>query len=834
MKHRLREVVAKVRKTTGTSWAYLGRNGLFRRLIGFWRGLKSRWRQTRFFLWWQAFRQKHPRLATFALWSMISSLVILLLLLGLYLILLLGHLGPIPSYEELRSLRTEQASEIYSADGQLLGRFYRKQRVNASLEELPEFIRHALIATEDARFFDHHGIDYKALFRVFFKTLLLQKEESGGGSTLSQQLAKNLYPRRRFRWFSLPINKLREMLIAHRLEAVYSKEELLRLYLNTVPFGEDIYGIKLAARRFFDKEPAELKIEEAAVLIGMLKANTTYNPVLHPEKASQRRNLVLAQMNKYGYLSESEKDSLQQLPLRTSYTGNRQGLAAHFREQLRRQVEEILETEYKQNGYPYNLYTDGLRIYTSIDSRLQAYAEEAVKKELAQLQQRFWKRWRPSKKLIDQAVRKSERYRKMKAAGLSEREIDLAFRQKRPMQIYDPVTGTDKQVEFSPRDSVAWYLGILHSGFIALQPETGAILAYVGDANYKHFQYDYVQARRQVGSIFKPIVYLAAMQAGLNPCDYRLAERKTYPEYENWTPENAESQYGKWYTFRGALMHSVNTISVEVCLETGLNKVIDLAYELGVESDLPKGPALALGAADLSLMEMAIVYGSLANRGRKPEPFFIQRIESADGREIYTYSMPEREELFLAIEPSDALLITDLLKSVIDGGTAASLRSKFGVQGDWAGKTGTSQNQADGWFMAYSPALVVGAWVGANSPQVHWPDLYSGQGSRTALPMVGRFLQKYQKDRKYRKWRSQTFPPLTEKQRFFLDCPPAVLDSIQYDEIFRGGDFSEWIRWVTDPEYREIHRKEEQKERQKKREERKKKRKEFFRGLFKQ
>lgn len=833
MKHRLREVVVKVGKMASLVKRRFGQWSFFRRILQAWHFFANRWRQTRFFLWWQAFRQKRPRLAAFAKWSAVLSMVGLSMLLALYFALVWGYLGRVPSYEELRSLRTEQASEVYSADGQLLGRFYRKQRVNASLEELPEFVRYALIATEDARFFEHHGIDYKALFRVFFKTLLLQKEESGGGSTLSQQLAKNLYPRQRFRWFSLPVNKLREMLIAHRLEAVYNKEELLRLYLNTVPFGEDIYGIKLAARRFFDKEPSALKVEEAAVLIGMLKANTAYNPVLHPQQALHRRNVVLAQMSKYAYLSESEKDSLQQLPLKTAYTGNRQGLAAHFREQVRRQAEEILETAYKQNGQPYDLYTDGLRIYTSIDSRLQAYAEEAVKKELARLQKRFWKRWKPSKRWIDREIRKSKRYQKMKAAGFSEKEIEAAFRQKRPMQVYDPITGADKRVEFSPRDSLAWYLGLLHTAFIALQPQTGAVLAYVGDADYKHFQYDYVRARRQVGSIFKPVVYLAAMQQGLNPCDYRLAERKTYPEYENWTPENAESQYGKWYTFRGALMHSVNTISVEVCLETGVDKVVELAYELGVESDLPKGPALALGAADLSLMEMAVVYGSLANRGRKPEPFFIKRIESADGREIYNYRIPEREELFIAADPSDVALITDLLKSVIDGGTGAALRNSYGIRGDWAGKTGTSQNQADGWFMAYSPALVVGDWVGANSPQVHWPDLYSGQGARTALPIVGRFLQKYQKDRKYRKWKAQAFPPLTEAQRLFLDCPPAVLDSMQYDEIFKGGDFAEWIRRVTDPEYRKTKKGNNQTARQEKKEERKKKRKEFFKGLFK-
>ncbi len=777
---------------------------------------------------WVAFAERHPLMAAFAKWGSLSGGILLLFLLIFYGLLLSGRFGPLPGYDALRHLRTEQASEVYSSDGQLLGRYYHQQRVNASLEEIPEVLRHALIATEDARFLEHRGIDYKAMLRVFFKTLLMRKKEAGGGSTLSQQLAKNLYPRRRFKLLSLLINKSREMIIAHRLEAIYSKEELLRMYLNTVPFGENIYGIKLASQRFFGKEPSGLKAEEAAVLIGMLKANTAYNPVLHPERALERRNLVLAQMSKYGYLDERLKDSLQQLPLQLSYTEDRVDLAGHFLAEVRRQAEEILEALYTTDGRAYDLRTDGLRIYTTLDSHLQAYAERAVRQQLAVLQKRFRKQWHPSKKLLAKAMRETERYRKMKRAGKTEREIGAAFRQKRPMQIYDPVQGGLREVEMSPLDSLKWYLGILHGGFMAMQPETGAVLAYVGDADYRYFQYDYVQARRQVGSIFKPIVYLAGMQAGMNPCDYLQAERKTYEQYDGWTPENADNQYGRWYSFRGALMHSVNTISVQVCLEAGVQRVIELAYDMGVVSELPEGPALALGAADLKLSEMAVVYGTLANRGRQPEPYYIERIESAGGELLYEYRRPEREELFVAMAPEDAALITELLRSVIEGGTGASLRSVYGIRGDWAGKTGTSQNQADGWFMAYSPAMVVGVWVGANSPRVHWPSLYSGQGARTALPIAGRFLQAYQRDKRYRKWRARRFPALTEAQRLFLDCPP-VLDSLEYDEIYRGGDFTEWIKRVTDPAQREERRE----QRQQKKEERREKRKEFFKGLFK-
>lgn len=832
MKHPFKQLVAtlqKLNKSLTRLASSMAQNTPLQKIRTYKQNLQKTLQQNRLFLLWLAFRQTRPRLAALAKWSAILLLITTATLTGLYLALLSGTFGPIPSYAKLRSLRTNQASEVYSADNQLLGLYYHEQRINISPEELPDFIKNALIATEDARFFQHKGIDYKAMLRVFFKTLLFQQEEAGGGSTLSQQLAKNLYPRQRFKFLSLPINKLKEIIIAHRLETIYNKEELLHLYLNTVPFGEDIYGIKLASHRFFDKEPANLQIEEAAVLIGMLKANTTYNPVLHPQQALQRRNVVLNQMNKYGYLNKSEKDSLQQLPLKIAYTGNRNSLAAHFREQVRKQAEEILENIYKQNGQAYDLYTDGLRIYTTIDSRLQTYAEQAVKKQLAIIQKRFQKQWTPPKQLLKKAIQQSERYKKMKAEGKSEKEIAKAFRQKRTMQIYDPVQGKLVSKKISPRDSLIWQLGILHAGFVAMHPQTGALLAYVGDANYEHFQYDYVQTHRQVGSIFKPIVYLAAMQAGINPCNYRLAQRKTYEQYENWTPENAESQYGKWYTFRGALMHSVNTISVELCLETGIERVIKLAYDLGVETDLPKGPAIALGAADLSLMEMITVYGSMANRGRKPQPFYIQRIETADGVEIYQYHPPKQKELFQAINPTDALLITNLLQSVVEQGTAASLRHTYNIKGDWAGKTGTSQNQADGWFLAYSPSMVVGCWIGANSPQVHWPTLYSGQGARTALPVVGAFLRTYQNDQHYRKWHNQKFPQLNEQQQIYLHCQPDVLDSIQYSEIFHGGNFNDWIRWVTDPQHRQ-----EQKIKQKqKRQERQKKRKKFFKDLFK-
>ena len=814
MKQRLTEVVARLRE-------FLAPLRKARARLLAWPPLQFLREQ------WMAFAERRPRLAAFAKWSSLLGFLLLLFLLVFYSLLLSGRFGPLPSYAELRHLHTEQASEVYSADGQLLGRFYRKQRVNASLEEIPKTLRDALIATEDARFLEHRGIDYKAMLRVLFKTLLLQKKEAGGGSTLSQQLAKNLYPRRSFRLLSLPINKSREMIIAHRLESIYSKEELLRMYLNTVPFGENIYGIKLASQRFFGKEPADLKTEEAAVLIGMLKANTTYNPVLYPERALERRNVVLAQMSKYGYLEEGVKDSLRQLPLEISYTEDRVGLAGHFREEVRRQAEGILESIYTTDGRPYDLKTDGLRIYTTLDSRLQAYAEQAVRKQLPVLQKRFDRQWKPSKQLLASAMRRSERYQKMKRAGKTDKEIGAAFRQKRPMQIYDPIRGTLREVEMSPRDSLIRYLGILHTGFIALQPETGAVLAYVGDADYRYFQYDYVQANRQVGSVFKPIVYLAGMQAGMNPCDYIQAERKTYEQYDGWTPENADHQYGQWYSFRGALMQSVNTISVEVCMQAGVERVVKLAYDMGIVSELPEGPALALGAADLKLSEMAVVYGTLANRGRQPEPYYIERIENAEGELLYEYRRPEREELFIAMVPEDAALITDLLRAVIDGGTGASLRSTYGIRGDWAGKTGTSQNQADGWFMAYSPALVVGVWVGANSPRVHWPSLYSGQGARTALPIAGRFLQAYQRDKRYRKWRTRRFPALTEEQRAFLDCPP-TLDSLEYEEIYHGGDFTEWIKRVTNPEQRKKSRE----QREEKRAERKERRKEFFRGLF--
>jgi penicillin-binding protein 1A len=437
-----------------------------------------------------------------------------------------GVLGPLPTYAELMAIQTRTASEVFSEDGVLLGKYYVENRVNADFEEISPNIINALVATEDARFFEHSGIDMRAWARVIIKSLLLFDESSGGGSTLSQQLAKNLYTRRDYWMMSLLVNKIREMFVARRLERIYTKEELLRLYLNTVPFSENVYGVKVASQRFFNKSPEDLAVEEAAVLVGMLKATTIYNPVRNPERALARRNTVLNQMEKYEYISEAECDSLKGLPIALKYhkEGHHSGLATYFREHLRLELDEVLKNYKKPDGSSYNLYTDGLKIYTTINARMQQYAEEAVSEYMPKLQQQFNKGWKKGvpwggPRTLRKAMEGSKRYQNLKAKGLSEKAIEDIFNHPVRMTIFSWEEGEVEQ-EMSPLDSIKYYLTIINTGLLAIDPETGLIRAWVGGIDHKYFQYDHVKSRRPVGSIFKPVVYAQALLEGMLPCEY--------------------------------------------------------------------------------------------------------------------------------------------------------------------------------------------------------------------------------------------------------------------------------------------------------------------------
>lgn len=734
-----------------------------------WRNIRSRYMQV---------YRRYPKLV--AAGSIFGGLGFLgaMTLFSIAVLTYFGAFGPLPTYGDLRNIQNYNASELYAEDGVLLGKYYVENRTNADFDEISGPIAEALIATEDARFFEHRGIDFRALFRVLFKSIILSDDSSGGGSTLSQQLVKNLYPRKDYTLFATLINKLREAYVARRLEKIYSKEELLKLYLNTVPFGEDIFGIKVASQRFFSKSPKELRIEEAAVLVGMLKANTYYNPVRHPERAKERRNTVLTQMAKYGYLEEALLDSFTQIPLEVDYfrEGSNQGLATYFREHLRQELEEILEDYKKPDGSSYNLYTDGLKIYTTIDARLQQYAEEAVEEHLSKLQEDFYKDWRRgkpwgSKANLDRAMKRSDRYQALKKKDLSDEAIEEIFNQPVEMRIFSWV-GEEEVKEMTPLDSIKYYLTILNAGFLAMNPQTGLVRAWVGGIDHEYFQYDHVKSTRQVGSTFKPLVYAQALRSGMLPCEYTYNRLVEYVDLNNWEPRNSDGEYGGVYSMEGALSQSVNTVTVEIALRAGVDSIRNLAREMGITNNIPQVPSIALGTAEASLYDMVEVYGTFANRGVRPDMHYIDRIETNKGEIIAEFPRPDPKQFKRVLDINHADIMIKMMASVVDSGTARRLRYEFGLYGDLAGKTGTTQNHSDGWFIGYNPELVAGAWVGAESPSIHFRSMKLGQGSNTALPIYGRFMKKVYKDPNFKNIRRARFTAMADSIAALMVCPP--------------------------------------------------------------
>ncbi len=696
----------------------------------------------------------------------------------LYIAVWLGVGGQLPSYDSLNHIRHDVASEVFSSDGLLLGTYYRENRIPAEYSELPDHLIYALIATEDARYYQHSGVDKWSMVRVMTKSIILRDQSSGGGSTITQQLAKNLFPRKGNGLFYLPFHKIREMMVAGRLEKIYSKQEILALYLNTIPFGENLYGIQSASRRFFDTSVDSLTIDQSAVLVGMLKANTYYNPRLYPDRALTRRNVVLSQMEKYGYLSQPALDSLHDLPLDLTYTyiNQHEGLATHFREFLRVKLEKWLEEHPKEDGTTYNLYTDGLKIITTLDSRLQHYAERSVETHLEELQELFdrhWKgrkAWSVHKEVTMRGVKRSKRYNQLKAKHMSDDDIYKAFKEKVPMQIFSWEHGGGVDTLLTPLDSIVYYQYVLHSGLLAMHPRTGNIKAYVGGFNHRFFPYDHARAQRQVGSTFKPIVYAQALEAGIDPCNFIENEKKTYKEYKNWTPGNADGKYGGYYSMKGGLTHSVNTISVQLVMKCGVPSVVQLAKNMGIKGNLPQNdPSICLGTADLSLMDMVPAYCTFVNNGLRVEPNYVLRIEDNKGNVIFDGTTGNQAKRVLS--QKTARLTLDMLESVVDSGTARSLPYRYGRTEEIAGKTGTTQEQADGWFMGVTPELVVGVWVGADDRRMHFRNLQLGQGARTALPIFALFMDQVYKDANFSNLQHARFSPMPEPWKQEIDCP---------------------------------------------------------------
>ena len=696
----------------------------------------------------------------------------LLYFLGLGLVVLFfygivtGFFGKMPTFRQLENPKSNLASEVISADGHLLGTYFIENRSNVTYRQISPYLINALIATEDVRFEKHSGIDERALLRVLYG--VLTGKHKGGGSTITQQLAKNLFPRGRLNKLQLVVRKFQEWVTAVKLERYYSKEEIIAMYLNTVFFGHNAYGIKSAARTFFDKSPDSLNLQESALLAGVVNMPTHYSPILHPEAALKRRNLVLSQMAKYGYISQAVRDSVSKLPLgveRYGLLNHNTGEARYFREYLRRVMKKWCATHFKSNGKPYNLYKDGLKIYTTIDTRMQRYAEQAVHEYLSQtLQPEFYKHWKGQphapfvfpgaseqeiqkqiEKIMDQAMRRSERYRKMKKEGIPPDSIKLAFEKPVHMKVFSWKGIIDTVM--TPMDSIRYYKYFLNAGLMSMEPQTGYVRAYVGGIDYRFFKYDHVtQAKRQVGSTFKPFLYTLAMQEGeYSPC-YKvpnISYSVPLPNGKFWTPHNADSRrIGEEVTLKWALANSNNWISAWLISRFSPQAVIQMAHKMGVTSYIPPVPAIALGTPDLSLYEMVGAMNTFPDKGVYIKPVFITKIEDKNGNIVYQ-AAPKKTE---AMSEVTAYKMIKLLEGVVESGTGIRLRYRYGFNNPVAGKTGTTQNQSDGWFMGIVPRLTTGVWVGAEDRSVHFRTIKLGQGANMALPIWALYMRKVYND----------------------------------------------------------------------------------------
>jgi penicillin-binding protein 1A len=699
-----------------------------------------------------------------------------------------GMFGPLPEKEQLKEIHHPIASEVYSADSVLLGKYFLQDRSPVSREDIPKTLKQALVATEDIRFYQHHGVDVQSLFRVLVKTLLLQNESSGGGSTLTQQLAKNLYPRKSYGFLSLPINKVREMIIAGRLEDVYSKDEILVLYLNTIPFADNTYGVKAAADRFFSVPVRSLAIDQSAMLVGMLKATHNYNPRLFPERAIERRNLVIAQMARYHFISAAEKGILQARPLGLDYNNvsENAGAAAYFRAYLKNELLQWCEENYRDDGSPYNLYTDGLKIYTTLDSRLQTYAERAMQKQMKILQQKFANQLN-KEKLNEVAMRKLHQlaeYKSLKESGMPEDSILAALRKPVKTKIY--TWEGIREVNMSFYDSIKHHLQFFQAGVMALEPGSGDLKVWVGAIDHRFFQYDHVRpaTKRQVGSTIKPILYAAALEKGISPCSYTSARKTQYANVDAWTPANTDEEtYDRKYSMEGGLSGSINTVSVKLLEKTGIHTAIDVAHKMGIRTDLPAVPSLALGTASISMIEMVTAYSTLANNGVYVEPRYLVAITDQRGKVLKAIDQ-DTEPADRAISAESAQMMVQMLKTVVSEGTGSSLRTRFGIENDVAGKTGTTQLNVDGWFMAITPKLVIGTWVGADDPKLHFRSTALGQGAATALPITAYFLQQINQDASLRNISRARFRPLAPELLAELDCKQSKSNLNIFQRLF--------------------------------------------------
>lgn len=685
----------------------------------------------------------------------------LLLLLGIgvacvFLLVILvsnGAFGKLPDAAELAALRNEEATLILSREGAVIGKVFAQNRTNVRFKDLPLHVVDALVSTEDQRFFEHSGVDAFSYVRVFFRTILARDRSGGGGSTISQQLIKNLYGREHHGPLTTPVNKIKEAIVAQRLEQVYSKEDVITLYLNSVPFGENLYGIEAAAERYFSKPAKKLNVQEAAVLIGMLKANTGYNPRLHPQASKRRRDQVLALMAGNNKLSAAQRDSLQALPLRITYRGpDALDAYGYFNAQVERQARSMLSDLAKKNGAAYDIEKDGLRICTTLDTALQQAALRAVRKQLASMQPKL------ARELNGRNARKAWEKARGKRADKAWKLNDRAVRDLFTWDEAPPDT-------VSYRDSLWHYHSMLQAAFLMMDPLTGKVRAYSGGNDFRSLPFDQVESHRPIASTIKPVIYAAALRKGLVPCTYLNNEQKTYPDYEGWSPQNFDKdtiggQVAMWY----ALAHSMNIPTVDLYFRTGLDTIRETFQSLGLPTRGVDNPALALGAADISLKEIVRAYAAFANGGLVRDPQLIEKITDAQGKVLWQGRPAEARQ---ALDEKITGAITAMLRRAVDQGTGSAIRSRFGVRTDLAGKTGTSQDYSDAWFVAYTPELVAGTWVGARDPGVHFHSGL-GTGSQLALPIIGGTLAEVERNAVLRQRYFAPFPV----DSIAMDCDP--------------------------------------------------------------
>ena len=729
----------------------------------------------------------------------------------------------IPTIEELENPDRKFATQVIAEEGEILTTYHIENRTFVGYDELPLHLVQATVATEDARFYSHSGIDIPSLFRVLFKTLLSRDSSQGGGSTITQQLAKTLYPRKEHAskldmiWI-----KLREWITSVKLERNYTKEEIVDMYLNAVFFGSNSYGIQSASLYFFGKNPIDLKVEESAVLVGMVNKPTRYNPAINPDKALERRNLILGRMRDKDYLTRAECDSLRNLPieLHTRSIDRTTGVGPYFRDMLRRTmtaerprrkayetVEDFradsllwaddplfgwLNKNLKNDGTPYDLDKDGLRIYTTINYKMQRYAEEAVAEHLGKDLQKVFDRElrnrknRPfsngtSDKIVDVTMKQARQWsdltRMMKASGYSDSEIAKSFSEKVPMRVFTWDAPGYRDTVMTPDDSIRYYKSFFRAAFMAIEPKTGHIRAYVGGPDYRYFKYDNVrQGKRQVGSTVKPFLYTLAMESGMTPCDkvQNSPQVLDIGRGRTWTPQDPHCD-GSIVDLKWGLAHSSNSVAAWLMKQLGPEAMVAMMHKMGISTKIDPVVSLCVGSADLSVYEMVTSYNIFPSGGLYTHPLFVTRIEDKDGNVLGEFSERRHE----AVTADAAYAMIQMMRGVVDGGTGSRLRSRYGLSGAIAGKTGTTNDNSDGWFIAYTPTITAGVWVGAEDRYVHFTSTALGQGANMALPIWGLWMKKVLADGTLGVSSNDAFPDEVNKSF----CTGSAWESSPKDEL---------------------------------------------------